>query len=185
MGAPQLVLPIPRRFTRAEYDRLIELGFFHGERLERIRGSLLHMPPIGPPHATLVSNLAERLLPALLGRAKVRIQQPLSAHDESEPEPDLAVVPLADYSVRHPDCALLVIEVAESSLQFDRDSKGPLYAASGVLEYWIVDIAGRSFEIFTEPEGDRYTRSRRVSAGETVSPSAFPDVTVDPHLIFG
>jgi Uma2 family endonuclease len=136
MAAPQLVLPTPRRFKRTEYDRLIELGFFLDERLELIRGSLLRMLPIGPPHATLVSNLAERLLPALLGRAKVS----LSAQDESEREPDL---------------------------------------------YWMVDIAGRSFEIFTEPEGDRYTRSRRVSAGETVSPSAFPDVTVDPRLIFG
>lgn len=169
---------MPRRFTRAEYDRLIELGFFRGERLELIRGTLLDMPPIGPPHATVVSRLNRILVPALLERADVRIQQPLYARDESEPEPDVAVVALGDYSNRHPDCALLVIEVAESSLEFDRDSKGPLYAASNVSEYWIVDIAGRAVEVYGGPGGGRYALLRRAVPGDTIRPAAFPDLAI-------
>jgi Uma2 family endonuclease len=97
----------------------------------------------------------------------------------------IAVVPLGDYSTRHPDGALLVIEVAESSLQFDRDAKGPLYAASGVREYWIVDVAGRVVEVFSEPKGERYTRSRRVLPGENLFPAAFPDVIIDVGGVLG
>jgi Uma2 family endonuclease len=179
MAAPQLARPTPRKFTRAEYDRLVELGFFRGERLELIHGALLDMPPIGPPHATVVSRLNRMLVPALLDRAEVRIQQPLVGHDESEPEPDVAVVALADYSTKHPDAALLVIEVAESSLEFDRESKAPLYAASNVVEYWIVDIAGRAIEAHTEPKAGRYTRVRRATPGERLTPGAFPDIAID------
>jgi Uma2 family endonuclease len=178
MAAPQLTYPTPRRLTRAEYDRMIELGFFHGERLELIRGSLLRMAPIGPTHATTVSRLNELLLPRLLGRAGVRIQQPLVACDESAPEPDVAVVPLGDYSRQHPDRAELVVEVAESSLLHDRETKGPLYAASNVCEYWIVDLGGRAVEIHDSAASGRYARVRRAVAGETISPSSFPDVAI-------
>jgi Uma2 family endonuclease len=179
MAAPHLDRPTPRKFTRAEYDRLIELGFFRDEKLELIRGTLLGMPAIGPPHATVVSRLTRLLVPALLDRAEVRIQQPLNAHDESEPEPDVAVVPLGDHSRRHPEEALLVIEVAESSLEFDRESKAPLYAASGIREYWIVDIVGRAIEIHSSPGARGYARSCRVLSGDRVSPEAFPEVVVD------
>jgi Uma2 family endonuclease len=184
MAAPQAALPTVRRFTRAEYDRLVALGFFRGERLELIHGTLLRMPPIGPPHAEVVSRLVELLLPPLVGRAKVRVQQPFCAVDDSEPEPDIAVVPPGDYSARHPSVALLVIEVAESSLSHDRDTKGPLYAASGVPEYWIVDVPRRTIEVFTEPRGDGYASSRQIAAGEGVTPSAFPDLTIPSTGLF-
>jgi Uma2 family endonuclease len=178
MAAPQLTQPTLRTFTRAEYDRLVALGFFRGERLELMHGRLLRMPPIGPPHATAVTRLAELLLPALLGRATVRIQQPFCAHDDSEPEPDIAVVPRGDYSAGHPDRALLVVEVAESSLAYDRDTKRALYAASNVSEYWVVDLASRTVEIFTDPRDDAYAGSRVLAAGERITPGAFPDVAV-------
>jgi Uma2 family endonuclease len=184
MAVPQLVRPTPRRFTRAEYDRLIELGFFRNERLELIHGTLLDMPPSGPPHATVVSRLNRLLVPPLLDRAEVRIQQPIYAHDESEPEPDVAVVPLGDYSKRHPEGAILLIEVAESSLEYDRDSKAPLYAASKVREYWIVDIPGRIIEVYTGPSDAGYERSRRAVAGERLSPEAFPDLVIDVASVF-
>ena len=158
---------------------MIALGFFQGERLELIHGTLLRMPPIGPPHATVVSRLNRLLLVPLIDLAEVRIQQPIWAHDDSEPEPDVALVPLGDYSARHPDRAFLVIEVADSSLVFDRDTKAPLYAASNVQEYWIVDLVGRAIEVCTEPKAGRFTHVRRVDSGGRVSPGAFPEIVLE------
>ena len=164
---------------------MIALGFFHGERIELLQGTLLRTPPIGPPHASVVSRLNRLLLVPLVDRAEVRIQQPLWGHDESEPEPDVAIVPLGDYSARHPDRALLVIEVADSSLAFDRDTKAPLYAASNVSEYWIVDLAGRAVEVYRDAEGGRYSQIRRYVAGERVSVPTFVDVVIDVRELVG
>jgi Uma2 family endonuclease len=158
---------------------MIALGFFQGERLELIHGTLLRMPPIGPPHATAVSRLNRLLLVPLIERAEVRIQQPIWAHDDSEPEPDVALVPLGDYSARHPDRAFLVIEVADTSLAFDRETKAPLYAASNVAEYWVVDLAGRAIEVYTEPKAGRFTQVRRVDSGGRVGPGAFPEIVLE------
>jgi len=139
----------------------------------------VRMSPIGPAHSSTVQRLTELLLPRLLGRATVRTQQPFIASDDSEPEPDVAIVPEGRYTERHPDTALLVIEVAESSLDYDRQTKGPLYAASRVDEYWIVDVVGRAVEVYSSPKDGRYTKTRRAVAGESLCPGAFPDVTVD------
>ena len=155
-----------------------ELQFFRGERVELIHGTVVRMAPIGPPHSSTVSRLNELLLPRLQGRASLRIQQPLVAQDESEPEPDVALVPLGRYADRHPDRALLVIEVAESSLAYDRETKGPLYATSGVAEYWIVDVIGRAIEVYASPEGGRYLDATRLVEGERVSPKGFPDIVL-------
>jgi Uma2 family endonuclease len=170
--------------TRAEYERMAELGFFRGERVELVHGIVVAMSPIGPAHADPVDLLAERLIPALQGRARVRIQQPYIARDESEPEPDVAVVPPASYAERHPDRAFLIIEVAESSLDYDRETKAPLYAASGVGEYWIVDVAGRAIEAYREAVLGRYATHLRVERGATLSPSAFGDVTIAVSELF-
>jgi Uma2 family endonuclease len=170
--------------TRSEYDRLGSLDFFRGERVELVHGMVVAMSPIRPPHANAVSTLQERLTLLLSGRAKVRVQQPFLAQDDSEPEPDLAVVPLGRYVEKHPDRALLIVEVAETSLEYDRKTKAPLYAASGVPEYWIVDIAGRAIEVYTEPTGDRYARMIRVTEGANVCPTAFADVVVAVATLF-
>jgi Uma2 family endonuclease len=155
------------------------LGFFRGERVELVEGIVVRMSPIGPAHASAVQRLMELLLPRLLGRATVRTQQPFVASDDSEPEPDVAVVPGGRYAERHPDAALLIVEVAESSLEYDRQTKGPLYAASRVGEYWVVDLVGRAVEVYTNPAHGGYTRTRRAVEGEIVTPSAFPDVAID------
>ena len=163
-----------------------ELGFFRGERIELVHGTVVRMSPIGPPHASIVRKLTELLLPRLLGRATVSVQQPFIAADDSEPEPDIAVLPPGDYGARHPDRALLIIEVAESSLEYDRETKGPLYAASGVSEYWIVDVAGGALEVRSHPERGAYSRSRRItSPDERLVVAAFPDVEVRVGEIFG
>jgi Uma2 family endonuclease len=174
----------PRRLTRAEYARLGELDFFRGERVELIHGIVLRMSPIGPPHASVVARLNELFLPRLIDRATVRIGLPLAACDESEPEPDLAVVPKGRYSDHHPDGAFLVIEVAHTSLEYDRETKGPLYAASGVAEYWIVDVVARAIEIRTEPSAAGYARVRHVVIGESAAPAAFADVVISVGDLF-
>ena len=114
-----------RPLTRAEYDRLVALGFLADEHVELLHGVIVPMSPQGTRHAYTIGMLGDLLLPALVGRARVRIQMPFGASDDSEPEPDLAVVPLGDWLDDHPDWAYLVIEVAESSR-----SPGPRHEAA-------------------------------------------------------
>lgn len=175
----ELILPErPRRIARAEYDRMVEMGLFEGERVELLHGVIIAMSPIAPGHASPVDRLTEILVPRLLGRARVRIQQPFIAADESEPEPDVAVVPLGDYSTAHPDRAHLVIEVADSSLRKDRHVKGPLYAISSVDEYWLVNVAAKTVDVHRAPSADGWGQVTRHDRQGTIAPLAFPDVTV-------
>jgi Uma2 family endonuclease len=183
-AAPQIFRATARTLKRDEYDRIAQLGLFRDERVELIRGMVVRMPPIGPPHSEYVDRLAEAFMGRLVGRARVRIQQPFLAADESEPEPDVAVVPAGSYRDRHPDRALLVVEVAESSLEYDRETKAPLYAESDVPEYWIVDVAAQRIEIHSEPANGAYARKRIAESGETIAPAAFPDVTVSVDALF-
>jgi len=152
----------PRRLTRGEYERIAAVGVFRGERVELIRGVVVRMSPIGPPHADVVDRLLALLIRRLGEGLRVRAQQPFLASDESEPEPDIAVVVDADYTARHPDRALLIVEVAESSLDYDRQTKGTLYAASGVAEYWVVDVAARAVEVRREPADGTWGRTHVV-----------------------
>jgi Uma2 family endonuclease len=168
----------PRRIARPEYERMVAMGLFGDDRVELLDGVIVSMSPNDPPHASPVELLTEILVPALLGRARVRIQLPIVAGDESEPEPDLAIVPLGDYSRAHPQQALLIIEVADSSLRKDRLVKAPLYAASGFSEYWIFDVHGRSAEVHRGPLADGWARVTRHGHGETITIEAFPDVAV-------
>jgi Uma2 family endonuclease len=168
-----------RPLRRAEYDQLIALGAFQSEKIELLEGLLVPMSPIGPPHYSTVQKLTELLLPALLGRASVRIQGPFSALDLSEPEPDIAVVPPGEYDTAHPDEAYLIIEVAESSLSIDRGVKLRLYAACGVPEYWIVNLVEGHIEVYREPSGNTYGKIERYPRGTSVSPQRFPDVVVE------
>ncbi len=181
-----LLLPEhPRPLRRAEYDRLVALGAFEDERVELLHGVLVDMSPNYPEHASPIDRLNAILTPALVGKARVRIQLPLVAHDESEPEPDVAVVPQGDYRSQHPAEALLVIEVALSSLNKDRNVKAPLYAASGFREYWIVDVAEKAIEVHCQPADGRYTLVTRHAAGESLRPEAFPGVAVSVDDVLG
>ena len=141
--------------------------------------------PAGPSHADLTSLLTKRFVVPLVDRAEVRIQLPFIAGDESEPEPDLALVPPGRYRDRHPDRAFLIVEVSESSLAHDRDTKGPLYASAGVPEYWIVNIGERCIEVRDQPEAGVYARTRSYSTGESIAPEAFPDVRIRVDELFG
>lgn len=167
-----------RPLRRAEYDKLVDLGAFEDERIELLDGVLVPMSPIGPPHSSAVQKLTELLILALTGRASVRPQLPFAASDLSEPEPDLMVAPRSDYDTAHPDEALLLIEVAESSLKKDRGVKKRIYAERGVPEYWIVNLVDRCIEVYTEPAAGGYRTIRSYERGESIRLVRFPDVEV-------
>jgi len=174
----------PRGLQRTEYERLAQEGFFQHEKVELIEGIIVEISPIGPAHANPLDLLVERLVPRIAGRARVRVQQPFALNDTSEPEPDLAIVALGDYSQSHPARALLIIEVADSSLDYDRETKAPLYAAAGVPEYWILDVAARVIEVHTHPNEGRYLSVQRSDTNSELSIAALPDVSVDVSLLF-
>jgi Uma2 family endonuclease len=168
----------PHRLSRAEYHRLIELGFFQGEHVELIHGILVDMSPIGLSHRIVVDRLMRLLVPRLAGRADVSVQQPYRAAGESEPEPDVSVCPLGETSTGHPARAHLIIEVADSSLEYDRLTKSRVYASSSVEEYWVVNLVQRVVEVYTDAAAGQYTERVHVKPGSTVSPRAFPDVVI-------
>ncbi len=174
-----------RRWTRAEYDRLVDLGVLHGEPVELIGGQLVVAEPQGSYHATAIGAVDDALRAALPPGWVVRAQMPVALDAESEPEPDLAVVPgeRADYRADHPARPALVVEVAESSLAFDREDKGSLYARGGVRDYWIVNLVERVLEVYRDPGPDpmapygwRYRSVERLSPAALVSPLALPSV---------
>ncbi len=172
--------PEPRhRWTRAEYDRLVALGVFEDEHVELILGDILTMSPQSALHALTIQKLQLELTLALGRSVRVRVQSPLGASDESEPEPDLAIVPLqADSEADHPRSALLVIEVAEASLRRDLGLEAALYAASDVREYWVVDLTSRALVVHRDSDGTRWTQITTLRPGATVTPVAFPDLTL-------
>jgi Uma2 family endonuclease len=157
---------------------MVSLGLLDDARVELLHGAIIEMSPNDPAHASPVDELTAILVPALLKRARVRIQQPLLAADESEPEPDVAIVPLGDYRSVHPDEALLVVEIAASSLRKDRLIKAPLYALSNVREYWIVNVTERVVEVHRGPSAGAWSSVTRHEHSETIAPEAFPDVAV-------
>jgi len=172
-----------RHWTRVEYDRLVELGVFEGEPLELIGGQLVVAEPHGAYHAAAISAADYAVRAALPAGWLVRIQLPLSLDDESEPEPDLVVVPGSpgDYHAAHPDRPALAIEVAESSLSFDRERKGSLYARAGIRDYWIVNLVDSVLEVYRDPEPDpsatygwRYRSVTVPARSAVIAPLAFP-----------
>ncbi len=167
-----------RRLRREEYDRLVDAGTFDREHVELIRGVIVRMSPQGASHAGPIQALTRLLVPALVGRADVRIQLPLIGPDDSEPEPDIAVVAPGDYFRAHPDRAHLVIEVARTSLTYDRGTKAPLYAEMGVAELWIVDVEGQAVEVHRDPRAGGYGTITTHRTPAVLPLLAFPDVTV-------
>jgi Uma2 family endonuclease len=164
-----------RPLRRVEYDKLVELGVFEGERIELLDGQLVQMTPPGPPHASTVDKLMELFVRGLGDRARIRVQSPFAALETSEPQPDVAIVPRADYETEHPSCADLVIEVSDSSLRYDRGPKLRVYAEAAVAEYWIVDVQGRCIEVHRKPASGRHWQVQQYGEAATLSPERYPD----------
>ena len=177
-----------KRWTLLEYERLVCLGAFGPEdHIELVAGNLLVREPQDSPHATAL-GLAEDALRTAFGAGwHVRGQSPIALDDESEPEPDVAVVSGSrrDYAVAHPTQPVLLVEIADSSLSFDRHRKGSLYARGRVPEYWTVNLIDRVLEVHRNPQpaagavfGRRYTQIRRLSPDETVTPLGAPEARI-------
>lgn len=168
-----------RRLKRVEYDQLVAQGAFQNERVELVFGVVVAMSPIDPTHVKSTTVLAKKLTLALGDRAEVRCQQPIAATDDSEPEPDIYVTPASDDWNAHATRAHLVIEVARTSLAYDRGEKALLYGISEVDEYWIVDLVNELVEVRRDPDRGTWRSISTYRRGQTMSLLAFPDVAIE------
>ena len=178
-------------FTVADYDRMIASGMFDGpqkRRVELIRGEVRELTPIGARHEDIVDRLnlwSIRNLPE--AEVRVRVQNSVGLPElDSVPEPDVAWVVQRDYSRRRPtaDDVLLIVEVAESSLDYDTGEKAELYAAAGIKDYWVVDVAAQVVEVRRELEGRRYRSLTAYRDGDPIRPLARPELAFLPALLF-
>lgn len=183
-----------RPWRRVEYERLVEAGFFPpGDRVELLGGHLIVAEPQGSAHFAAI-RAVEEALRSVFGRGwEVRAQGPLALDDDSEPEPDVAVVPgsFLDYRLQHPSRPVLIVEVSESSLILDREHKGSVYARAGVADYWIVNLVGRVLEVHREPTLDsaapfgwRYRSVETLGQERSIAPLALPDLSLRVSGLF-
>lgn len=181
--------PRLRQFTLDEYHHLIEIGFFHpDERLELINGYLVMMSPLNPPHAATTTLLMGAFYEHVSGRCTIRIQQPIILKGpKSEPEPDIVLAkPRADFYARqHPQTedVLLLVEVSDSTLRYDRTTKKRDYAATGIAEYWIINLADERIEVYRDPDifnsgKADYNTKLTFTRGQTLAPLKFPDCKI-------
>ena len=176
-----------RRLRRVEYDRLVELGMFHGERIELLDGLLVVREPQHTPHTTGVRLVQTTLERAFGAGLEVRSQMPFALDEDSEPEPDVVVVPGSprDYLAAHPSRCALLVEVADSSLLFDRRKKASLYARAKIADYWIVNLKERVVEVYRRPRrtargasGWAYARTEVLRPPASVTPLAVRAVRI-------
>ena len=177
-GVVQLPL---RRFTVAEYYAMAEAGILtEDDRVELIDGVIVEMAPVGSRHVGVVNGFNRAFTEAVGRRAVVQVQSPIRLDDGTEPQPDLALLhERADlYASGHagPRDVLLLIEVADSSVGYDRNEKLPRYARAGIPEVWLAILPEDVVEVNTEPTGDGYRATRRLRAGEVLRPACFDDV---------
>ncbi len=179
----------PRPFSVAEYHRMIDVGILtEDDRVELLEGVIVLMSPQKEPHAHAIEVLNEALVSQVKGRYRVRPQLPLALGDRSEPEPDLAVVPLPEPGAPalNRRAAVLVIEVAGESLRKDRLAKSRVYARAAIPEYWIVNLEERSVEVSRDPDPEAgvYRTSTKASPGEVLRPSVVDGVAVTVADLF-
>jgi Uma2 family endonuclease len=186
-------MPVPhekrRQFKVSEYYRMAEAGVLSPEdRVELIEGEVITMSPIGSRHAACVRRLDASLTRSIPHLAIVSIQSPIAIDEYSEPEPDVALLKPRDnyYSDRHPrpEDVLLVIEVAETSLEYDRLVKLPLYARAGIPEAWLVNLSKDVIEVHTEPVNGVYQACRIVTRGETIASLVLTELTIETADLF-
>lgn len=185
--------PSPRflSFTREQYRHLAALGFFAGRRTELIFGEIYQMSPMGWPHVIACNKVANVLREVFRGFGWVNAEHPFAAA-ESDPEPDVSVIPgrMEDYT-DHPTAALLVVEVADSTLGYDTTTKAELYATAGIADYWVHDVDGRRLLVFRDPVAlpaglgaTSYQTHLTLTDAGTVSPLAAPAAVIRvAHLL--
>lgn len=176
-----------RKFTKEEYYRMAEMGFFSGQKVELIDGEVIVMSPKRTPHFTSVW-LGSHILEQAFGEGfVVRSQGPLDLGELGEPEPDVAIVKgtARDYALAHPKTAVLILEVADTSLDYDRTTKASLYAKAGIPEYWVLNLQDYRIEVFRKPApmekqpfGYGYRSLRIYLPEEEVTPLTKPDAKI-------
>src|SRR6516165_9773184 len=168
------------RFNATDYYRLGELRIL-GERTELIKGIVIDMEPIGPWHADIVTTLTQAFIYQAPARFGVRVQQPIDLGPESQPQPDLVLCRLGRYRDRHPGAAdiFLVVEVADTTLDFDLADKRALYSGAGIAEYWVIDVQAKKLVRFVQGGVEQAV------SGTKISPVTFPDVIIDLEELFG
>jgi Uma2 family endonuclease len=194
MEAKFMKIAQPKRFTLEEYHELTEIGFFHeGDRIELIRGEIIEMAAKGTAHETCISKLLRELVRLLGDSATLRCQSPILLLNNSEPEPDFAIVRNKpdDYLSAHPtpNDVLLVIEISDSTLNYDREVKLSLYAEAGISDYWIFNVFDNQLEAHNEPfqnsQGNfGYQNRRIVLPNQAIVLPSFPDLSLDLTRVF-
>lgn len=179
--------PLLRRFTTGEYHCMAEAGIFcEDDRVELVDGEIIQMSPIGGRHVSCVSRL-DSLIQRLDTGVTVNIQSPVHLGEYSEPQPDVAVVRARKYGAELPGPAdvLLLIEVSDTTLRYDRGTKLPLYAGAGIPEVWLVDLPDEAIERHTNPVEGSYRVALRVGRGEEIESLAVPGLIFDVDEVLG
>lgn len=181
VAVPQVAEQAPRakRWTREEYHRLGEQGFFNDQRVELVNGEILVLTPQSSQHSFVIAKLQRLLEGIFTDNYWVRTQLPIQMGGNQEPEPDVSVVQgrLEEFVEHHPSTAQLIVEVSFSTLEFDQHVKSHLYATAGVPDYWVLDLVNRQLLVFREPVADesadlghRYAKVETIAADGQVSP---------------
>jgi Uma2 family endonuclease len=176
------------RWTVDEYHQMARAGLLdETDRVELIEGEMIDMAPIGTRHAFLVDRIAELLTGGAHASYMVRVQNPVVLDDRNEPQPDVMLVRRDNYALRHPNPAdvLLVIEVSDTTVEYDRDIKLGLYARHGIPEVWLLNVNAREITVCLEPADGQYRLVRKPRANESVSPGALPAISLSLVQIEG
>lgn len=174
--------PSHRRFTLSDYHQMAEVGILtEDDRVELIDGEIIEMTPVGGRHVACVSRLTRLLIESLGDDMAVNVQSPVQLGEHQEPEPDVAVVKARHYGNVLPGAAdaLLLIEVSDTSLGYDRARKLPLYAGAGIPESWVVDLQGEAIERHSSPVGGTYSVTVRAERGEEIESIAVPGLRLN------
>ncbi|HMO87133.1 MAG TPA: Uma2 family endonuclease [Lacipirellulaceae bacterium] len=178
-------------FSLAHYEHMVEVGAFAGDfekRVELLRGEICHMSPIGFLHShvvTLLTDWSYEVVPR--AQMAIRVQSPIRIpRSDSEPEPDLVWVKRRPAASNHPEPSdvLLLIEVADSSLEVDRGAKQSIYAEAGIADYWIVNLLQQHVEVYRQPVGQAYQQQLVLTGQDAVRPLALPTASVEPIQLF-
>ena len=177
------------RLSVSDYHCMGDAGIFAMDaQVELIEGELVDMTPIGSEHASIVRRLTGVFYAAVKKQAIVSVQNPIILLADSEPEPDVALLRFREdsYSAAHPHAedVLLIVEVADTSLRYDREIKVPLYARYAIPEVWLIDINNKCLHMFTEPDGSDYSTELKVASLTSVTPQALPDMQLDLSRLF-
>ncbi len=179
-----------RKFTVSEYQRMVDSGILtENDRVELIRGEIIEMSPIGRRHAACVNRLVRLFTQRLGDRAIVSPQNPVELDDTSQPQPDVALLqPRPDfYELRHPQASdiFLLVEVADTTVEADREIKIPLYAQDSISEAWLVNINQQCIEVYQQPTSTGYQNIQIFQRGQSLSIQAFPDVEITVDEVLG